>query len=104
MGVVSKIINFFRKKQEDTGHYCTIEWSKNSKEFALGYNYLKKIYHFYNGELFEKENFNEIKLRQLNQKKIPIIDLTRGESVPKDSIFVPRTMKIMDELQITKRI
>ncbi len=90
------------KKKEPLGYFVLINWSRQAIEYSIGNDFVKKIEHYYNNYLIKTENYNPIKIERLKSKDIIIIDLTAGQEVPRESLFIPETQEILGILQLRK--
>ena len=100
---LKKKMNLLKKKQP-LGHYVLVYWSDVAENKALGYDFLKKIVHFYNGNIIKVENYSIPKMTELKRDGIFVKDMTLGEMIPKASKFIPDTYQVLGRLQITKRL
>ena len=81
------------------GYYVLVEWSNEAIETGYGYNFLKKIVHYYNGYKVKEEPYSEPEVNSLKNDGIIVKDLTRGEDIPRDSITIPPSV-----IQITGNV
>jgi len=93
---------FKKEEKKPLGYFILINWSPEAIKHSVGNDFMKKIEHYYNGQLIEIETYNSIKIENLKNKGIPIIDLTAGQIVPKESEFIPETQEVLGVLQLRK--
>ena len=87
------------------GHFIQIIHSQAAIDnFVGGYNHLKKIRHFSNRSLWFDEPFTDFKLNELKRQGIPVIDMTKGQSIPRESVFNPESHGILCSIQFSRRL
>lgn len=94
----------FKRKPKFEGYFIIIDFTNQAREFAVGFDFCKKIKHYYNGNLYKVEPYSEERVAILKKDLVPIIDLTIGQEVPKDSILQPKLNQVFGTIQITKRV
>ena len=97
-------MNLFKKKmQMPKQHFCLVRWSTIAEDYSIGFDSLKKIFHFKGGIVLNIENYSPVKIWELSRNKIPVFDLTEGEDVPMRSKFVPETEVALSVIQLYGR-
>ena len=90
--------------KEHLGSWVQIIFSEGAISNFIGYEHLKKIRHFRNKNMVFEEDFTLTKLAELKRQKASIIDLTRGQFVPKESVFMPNTFGVLSSTQFSRRM
>ena len=93
-----------QRKRRKLGYFIVIDFSPEAKKYTLGNDFLKKIYHLYDGKVVKTENYNKIKIKSYLKNKIIVIDRTVGQEVSRESIGVPEVGEILSEIQLKKVI
>lgn len=94
-----------KEKMQIRGYYCIIDWTDASKEWAVGGNENKRIFHFYDGyPAREPESYSEEKVRFLKKRGVPIYDKTRGYPYPKDSVEVPISQQALGIIELMRKV
>lgn len=101
---LNKILKTIFKPKGKMGEAAIIRWTQPAIEQSMGYSFLKKITYMYDGYIEKEEQYSIPKMMELRRKRIPIIDSTKGEIIPKQSMFVPKTYHILGTIQLPKRI
>lgn len=82
-----------------------VDFSDAAKEYSVGNDFCKKIYTMYGKNWAGTvEDYTDTKLNMLKQDNQIIIDLTQGQIVPKESVFIPRTDAAFGTIQLSKRV
>ena len=86
------------------GYFCIVDFSEEAKNKSLGYDFLKKIYHYYDGYLIKIEAYSPIKVRELKRNDVFVYDKTKGLLIPRESQFLPSAIEILGRLQIIHHV
>ena len=89
---------------ENVGNWCSIIFGQAAVDNFIGYEHLKKIRHFRNKTIVFEEDFTSTKLAELKRQRIPLLDLTRGQFVPRESTFMPNTFGVLSSTQFSRRM
>lgn len=99
-------MNFLKKlfSKPKSGYYCVIDWTEEAREYAIGYDFVKQINHFHNGGFIKTEPYTSPSIRRLVLQKVPMVDLTYGQAIPKESIVIPKIPGSVGSIQLHARL
>lgn len=86
------------------GHWCQIIFSNSAIDNFVAYDHLKKIRHFNNRSIFMEECYTNLRVAELKKQGVPILDMTLGQSVPRESVYVPESYGILSSIQFQRRM
>lgn len=99
------LFSWFKKKVKAVGYWYLVDFSEAAKEYSVGANFCKKIYHMYNKNWTGTvEDYTEAKVRVLQMNGAVVIDVTQGQIVPQESVMIPRTEAAFGTIQLFKRV
>lgn len=84
--------------------FAIVRWGNEAQECSVGYDFLKKILHFWNGKLVKIEDYSKPRVRNLRRSGVFVKDMTLGQQLPPESSFVPRNYEVASLLQVRKRL
>jgi len=98
-------MRLFKKEKKSVGYWCAIKWSDEAIETGLGYSFLKKIVHLMDRQIIGIEPYSEAKVKELRRKDIVVVDLARAVGiVPKDTVFVPKTQRVLGLIALEENV
>ncbi|MDI6738294.1 MAG: hypothetical protein QME12_07330 [Nanoarchaeota archaeon] len=86
------------------GHWVQIVFCNAAIENFVSGDNLKKIRHFNDRHIVMEENFSLFKIEEYKRRGVPVIDMTRGQEVPRESVFVPTSQGLLSALQFSRRM
>ncbi|MFQ6020825.1 MAG: hypothetical protein ACE5J4_02290 [Candidatus Aenigmatarchaeota archaeon] len=91
------------KKREKIGYFAIVDFTEFARQYCVGGSINKKIYIIYNNNMTNiSYPYTIQKVKELELKGIPVIDLTIGLERPKESFFIPPSKLISGRLEIRR--
>ena len=75
---------FGKEEEEDKVYFIIIDFSDEAYDKMISHWSLKKLYHVYGDEIVQVEDYSKPLENMYRRMHIPIIDVTKGQVIPKD--------------------
>lgn len=93
------------KPKNRLGHYVLIEFSDEAKRNSVGYDHLKRIVHYVDGKRASQPMpYSKYEEMRLKRENIPVVDITKGQGVPKESLMVTDVQETFANISITRNL
>lgn len=92
------------KNFKNCGYYLMIDFTSASRQWIVGGDVNKRIYHYQNGALVNVETYNPVKVQNYQRNGIIVIDRTRGRTLPRDATDLPVQEQSLGIIELPRRL